>query len=293
MAKIIGPIFEGGVDLGRVQDGDSLTYKLDITGLADTKWDGLAEALSLTGVPILGGAVYGDTNGVFAPLRCSSISPEFIATDAIRLTFTHTGDSSEESGGGTGGTGIDDAAGRRLSFGSTIQQIEANTDINGDLATVTYSGASTNGLPVTQSGTFQTGIAQSVLTVTIRKTVSPVEHSKLYTNTYNTDSVILMETTYLAGELLCTSVTGTTDDNQETWDTSYQFAYAPAVQGEFFPIGGTFRNQTIYWRDLDTGKPPPDVAAGGGIKTVTVRLGNSFTQMEIWDGTVPPSGHQP
>jgi hypothetical protein len=287
MATVSGPKFDGGVSLSRTQDGDVLEYSLHVTGLSSTGIDAIAEAMTAAGVPSLGGAVVGDTGGNFSTLKLSSIVPEFMeAPDAIRLKLTYSGDSSQESGGGGSGSVLD---GRRVSFGATLQEVQSNTDYNGNVVKVTYQGVASNNVEVQQAGTFSATIAQSSISVSIRKNENPVTDSNNFVNTFNDDAVLLKGQEFKRGELLCTSITGETNDNEETWDTTYQFLYAPPrALTPTTPIGSPWERAQVYYVDPDTGKPPPDIGTTG-ILAVQIREGTAFSMMGIWDTSFPPA----
>lgn len=287
MATVSGPIFEGGVGLNRTQDGDVLEYSIQVTDLSSAGLDALAEAMVAAGVPELGGAVVGDTGGNFSTLKLSSMVPEFRESpDAVILRLTYTGDSSQETGGGGSGSVID---GRRISFGSTLQEVQSNTDYQGNIAKVIYSGVATNNQPVEQVGTFQTTIAQSSISVTLRTEENPVSDAVTFVNTWNDDSVSLKGQGFAAGELLCTSITGETNDNEETWDTTYQFLYGPISRPHPSQVPGSpFGSVVIFYRDPDTGRPPPDISTSG-VAEIVIRGSTSFSQMGIWDTSFPPA----
>jgi hypothetical protein len=151
-----------------------------------------------------------------------------------------------------GGT-LPDPNNYELSGGASIQQIPTEIDRNGDQITVEYEG-------VEQGGTITPYEAIAGVTFEyVATNVAPLAVVRLYTNLVNNSVAWFHDPSALARTWIIADVAF--DRIQVVPITKYRFGFTL----QHNPDG--WDPQVIY-EDPETGRPPPDLVAGVGYKTI-------------------------
>ncbi len=272
----------------RDEDGDTLTYSLLVSDLSSTGTAAVKEALTATGVPAIG-----DRSSEFDSLRLVEIQPKPEAPDVVRLALTFRGESSLDS---TQSGVADNAKGRIITFSTSTVRKQVNTDTNGNVLSVSYVGSDNQ--TRTQAGTVDVFEPVGSLTIRVPSYMNPKRHAD-YVGSVNRAVVSLADnvrvdipgTTYYgtqmdvgfwSGQLLFSGINGNSDGWGSSWDLEYQFLID-------YGGGSGWNAQTIYYRDPQTGRPPPDVSTSNGITTAfNLYPLMDFDILGIWDEQWPP-----
>jgi hypothetical protein len=133
----------------------------------------------------------------------------------------------------------------------SLSQINTNIDKDGAAIEVSYdypsdwaANADYAGKTITQGGKVDKFIPETVVTFRIREAIDPATEADTYVGTTNS----LAWRSKVAGEWMCTSITGFSDNSGAYFENAYSFQHRE---------GGW--NPRVVFNDSNTGKPPPDV----------------------------------
>lgn len=151
----------------------------------------------------------------------------------------------------------------RINIGTSVSQVESNTDANGDPILVEYQyptdyqlDPQKAGKTIKQGGTIQRPAPESTLVIKRRETASPGDKSRIYSGKANSVSWSL-DPTSDPRQWFCYSITGESDDGGATYDVEYTFHYREETW-----------DQEVMFINPDDGRPPPDLVVGTGLKIV-------------------------
>lgn len=144
-----------------------------------------------------------------------------------------------------------------IEVGTSLSQITANTDANGDLMTVEYNGLS-------QSGSVSVYVPESTVRYQVRKSGSPGALSRNYVGKVNSGGW-LADPGAAARTWLCTALGGVSDDGGDTFLVTAEFAYREDTYDE-----------TVVYIDPETGRMPDDIVDGTGIVVFQVYTEANF-----------------
>ena len=151
----------------------------------------------------------------------------------------------------------DDAAPAQLRVSATVQQVNANTDINGDTLLVYHTGSAAVdsgdvrydadefdlGVRKEQTAEISIQVPQAVFSFSRRETRDPGYKAIAYVGKVNAGSFRGDP----PGIWLCTRIEGDSPDNGKTWNVSYEFQ-----RNEQTWVG------IAYYINTNTGKPYPE-----------------------------------
>lgn len=196
---------------------------------------------------------YGDQHPTINTIYLSdiNIAPDDCGKARIQLTYTTPDYTSAP---------INDTGPGLIEVGATISEVDTEKDINGDQITVAHDFSSTDsdrGVE-SQGGVVRTFMPQMRLRQSRKESVNPQSKANTYVGRVNSFGIW----GYPAESLLCVGITGTSDDNGNSYNVTYEFQYNPDGWGA-----------TAVFIDPETGRPPAGLATSGvnaGVVTVDV-----------------------
>lgn len=224
-----------------------------VEGLSSSGQQQLVDAIEADGMPAID-----DAHPSVSALRLAEMAPEALGPGKakVRLVYKRLAGSEVLIPGGGGDVKP------TIEVGTTLQQVEANKDIAGNLISVTYNGTKKPpGDLATQIGTYSRLQPQTSITIKRREWASPLSKSRTYVGTTNSQSWE-GDPSAEANTWLCTAIIGTSSDGGAHYEVSYAFQHCGATETGTWDVN-------VYWRGSD-GKIPSDIEPGTGIVLVSV-----------------------
>jgi hypothetical protein len=194
-------------------------------------------------------ANYGDEHPAAPRCLLEALDPEHLTSEDVRVRMFYKRPEFEDEDGET-----------VIEVGSTLIQETVNTDVNGDLMTVEYNGQS-------QSGSVSIPVPQSTVRYQLRLDSPPGDLSRAYVGKLNSGGW-WADTAAEPRTWLCTSIVGVSDDDGETYLTTFEFAY----------LEDTYDEEVVYI-DPETGRMPDDIEIGTGTAVFQVIDAVSFNDI--------------
>lgn len=157
--------------------------------------------------------------------------------------------------GGTTDPETDDPEHQQIEIGTSLQSVQTNKDVNGDLMEVEFDGKK-------QSGEVSVMRPLSTIVVRRREGSSPGHKSRVYVGKLNAaGQFALAAPDTVGGTWICTGINGTSNDGGATWAVVYSF--------EYDELG--WDHEAVY-NDPDTGRVPDGVIDGtDAVKALAIR----------------------
>jgi len=252
-----------GESLEQTADGwrSQAQYQVDgVTGSAAGK---LYQAMSNSNVP-----QFGDPHPVLSLLRVSNRSARPItdaSTQVVVITITYEQPTSEQQT-------PSETEQSQIQVGSSVESVVTQRDVDGNqiLVTHTYSKTDAEGnvqeVTQTQGGEVEYQVPSTSFSFSRREPQSPGDKSLLYVGKINSAFFAGAP----AGHWLCTRIEGSSDDGGQSYNVTYEFQ----------------RNSegwaaTVVFIDTDTGRPPPFLVEGVGIKDIEVYRRIDFNALNL------------
>jgi len=237
--------------LQRDAAGDHPVRVAIVTGLsAVNAYERQTEAADALGLSI------NDPHPEIATARLQRIDVEMVSHDTARCTLTYDHrDAADEASGGEEDSDIE--------VGASLVGEEVNTDINGNVMTVSYADHPD------QSGLVSRLRPEVTMNYTRRESSSPGAKARSYVGTVN-DGGWKFDPGSAARTWLCTGIVGRSADGGDSWQVTYSFQYNPDGWGA-----------RVIWMDPDTGRPPSDLVDGTGIKTYQIYEPKAFNGLGL------------
>jgi len=149
-----------------------------------------------------------------------------------------------------------------IQVGATLSQVETHYDKDGveQYLTYTYPAGYPNkekaGKKYDTTELFTKMMPEHSIIINMREFQNPSQKAIDYVGYVNSGPWSLHRSA-AQGTWLCTGITGRSDDGRVSWTVTYSFQYRPDTW-----------SITRLFIDPDTGKPPADLIAGVGIKTI-------------------------
>jgi len=201
-----------------------------VTGAAHERLKVATDALAAAGTAI--GSAHPSLPGVYL----ESIAPEALTPGVIKLRLTYERPEAGQIAGET-----------LIETGATLAEEETNKDINGTLLEVAHTIGDTSYL---QGGTVSVARPRSTTVITRTETEDPDSKADYYVGKLNAGAFRGKP----AKTVRCNGIVGTSRDGGETYQTRYEFER-----------GEDWRKELAY-RDPETGRPPPGLVEGVGVK---------------------------
>lgn len=210
-----------GMSAVLTENGWEITRTAIVKGLTGTASSRLVNSISSAEVLAAGMPEIYDSHPDKSVAKLREIRPQVIDSETVKCTLVY-----RTSGIIT--TPLTDEA--TISVGSSVQQIDTNKDRNGDLYvshTFTADEKTTHGItetlpePVKQGGTISVFKPQTVREYSRRQNYSPEYDAMDYVGKINSGTW----KGGASGTWLCTSITGRSNDNGDTYDVVYSFQY--------------------------------------------------------------------
>jgi len=154
---------------------------------------------------------------------------------------------------------------------SSLNHITTNKDKDGTAISLEYEypadyklNSAVAGETITQGGTFTKLVPERSLIYSIRENTSP----QLFADGYEGKVNNAPWQGGAAGTWLCASITGRSDNSGADYLNRYIFQYRSDGW-----------DPEVHFVDPNTGKPPPDLVADTGIKTVATYTAATFTDL--------------
>ncbi len=247
-------------------DGISLTRVATVVGVTGNGPAQFINALAVAGVPRMGEQLPGWPS---ARVRARRATPKGGDKFQIEIEYVDAGVT-------------DDPEEQTIRIGTSLQSVETNVDVNGELMVVEYRGES-------QTKTVTLAQPRSTIVVSRTETENPGPESREYVGAVNTQGGF-----NLAGpneperSWRCNRIEGTSTDRARTWQVEREFEYAGPVKtavrrGEMRPGW----DETLVYIDPETGFVPDDAAGTaeesilGAIKNFQVRKEKNFNKLHL------------
>lgn len=158
----------------------------------------------------------------------------------------------------------------QIEVGTVTRSVETNEDLDGSILEVDWSGAPDDQKP--QRGTITKDFPTTTFVFRRNESASPEDKSVEYVPSINKNAF----RGYPPGTWKCTGITGSSDDNEETFDVVHTFEYSEEGW-----------QQKLLWIDPDTGKQPgardgnPAPSEGDGIETKDLYQELDWSELNI------------
>lgn len=191
----------------------------------------------------------GSQHPTFDELYLSEYDASAVSDDTVSVTLSYTRKNTEN-----------DTSYVKINVGASLQQSQANTDKDGNLVYTEYTDEDGKAWPK-QYGTFSVMVPNVTFGYSKTTTSSPGSDAIAYVGKVNTSAWKGLD----AGTVLCTGITGDSEDSGTTYDCQYNFHYK--AEG--------WKKKIIY-TDPETGKPPSNIDAA-------TNDGKSIKEIDIYD----------
>lgn len=246
-----------GTTLEHTADGYVVTEVWRVDGLTGDARGQQYAAEHTAGVP-----QEGDAHSHVPNIYASNIAAEHITQTAVQLTITF------QPRTGSSGSAPSEADPGILEVGTALVQTTTELDNEGNQITLshTYTTGEKAGTTDPQGGSVEVQVPQGIVRITRREPTSPLTKSLQFTGTVNK----FAWNGYPARTWLCLPIVGRTGDGGESYEVTYEFTYRSI----------TWDSRPVYI-DPDTGRRPPDLVEGEGLKTVPVYPESDFGPLGI------------
>lgn len=252
-----------GETLSEDADGFRSVVVYQVTGLSGNANARLYNALLADGVP-----QFGEPHPVIGGIRVSDRQAKPVSgssTTGVEITITYEALKPESQP-------PDDTQPAQVSVGSSLESTVTQLDISGNQILVSHTfveddeDGNVQTRTRTQGGEVEYQVPSMVLRFTRRESAAPDGKANAYVGKVNSD--------IFGGQpahgWLCTRIEGTSDDGGQTYTVTYEFQ----------------RNKeswlaTVVYIDPETGRPPPGLVAGQGIKQVQVYEAVPFSGLNL------------
>ena len=251
MASIVQSNLTDGTRLEQTDQGYQLTVTYEVTGLTGSDGARLYDALSATGIPAYGAAC--TITGLTA-LKVVSRSVDPSGGTNARVTVVYRKPTAEEQP-----DPADDDDPPVETITASLASVKTNLDYNDALITVTHNG-------ISQNAEVEKQLPVVVMKYRRKETQRPF--TRAINNVGKTNN-----TTFegrAARTVLCTNVTGESDDGGATYTVDYEFQYVPETW-----------DALVYWIDPETNRPPADLVNGTGYKRVQIYETADFAGLNL------------
>jgi len=228
--------FVDGATIQEDESGYKAVRVARVTGLSGDKAQRMYDALNAPGVP-----VYNESHPVIPGIYCKSRSAKAQGPESAMVTLEYRRPDSN------GGSNPDED---QIEIGSSVQESETNTDVNGDLLKVYYlpEDADPGTEEIEQVCTASVAYPQTVLRIRRKEGRSPEDKATTYTGTVNSTSW----RGYDANTWLCRSIQGISNDGGDTYDVTYEFQ-----------LNWYYWQAKVVYIDSSNGETPGDVSEPG------------------------------
>lgn len=242
-------------------EGSKFVRVFMVEGLAGDRARRAVDALTASGLP----AIH-EPHPFVGNLFVRTKTVEFLDQEQARVTVTYDGPPQE------GNTSQDLP---KISVGSAVQAVDTNKDVDGATMTVSFldPAAAAGTAPDVQGGTVSVQVPVVSLAFEVIEVEAPVAKAVLFGGTINSSEIW----GFPAGTLLCTGITGQSDDGGRTYQVSYQFQFSQ-----------TGWDAVVYWIDPATGRPSPDSepyttekAEGNGWRRYVIYRSRDFHELGL------------
>lgn len=230
-------------------DGLELTRIAVVTGVTGAAHKKLINALAAEGMPLIGSSHPDSATCWLQVIELDSITGDIIK---LRLQYSQKSQSSDKY--------PQPGEPAQIEVGSSLSQVEANKDIDGNLITVEYTypddyklDEKLQGETIKQCSLVSRLTPESTLIFNQTEYSSPGYKSKQYSNKVND----LVWQSGDEGTWLCTNIVGRSNDGGATYHVSYTFQYRE----------DGWDDEAVFI-DPNTGRPPEDVEDDVGIKKI-------------------------
>ena len=230
-------------------DGLEADRVATVSGLAGHAADRLHAALEASGVPRVGEAHPTIANLYVAEL---DVAPDGPTTAVVTIRYSSR---AAEIGQAP-----------LVEVGSSVVQTTTDTDGDDQRVTVSYSPTGSSDDTKTQGARLSVMIPQTTLRFTRTEDASPLAKARSFVGAVNRTAVF----DSAPGSWLCTAITGRSINGGGAYEVTYEFQHQS--QGW---------QPTATYVDPQTNRPPSDVVAGVGAKTVSVYPEREFKELGL------------
>lgn len=265
MAANLQSIDQTASSMRQTEAGIAFTRVATVTGVTGSGPAQFINALAVAGIPRMGEMLPGWAT---ARVTARKPIPKAEGTFQIDIEYTDTGVT-------------DDPEEQTIRIGTSLQSVETNVDVNGNLMMVEYRGQS-------QAKTITLPQPHSTIVVSRTETENPGRESREYVGKVNTQGGF-----NLAGaneperSWRCNRIEGTSTDKGRTWAVEREFEYAEPVQ-DYWDEQRPGWDETLVYTDPETGLVPDDVADGtareemvNAIQNFQVRKEKNFNDLHL------------
>jgi hypothetical protein len=200
----------------------------------------------------------GSQHPTYTELYLSEYDASALSDDTVQVTLSYERKNKEN-----------DTSYVKISVGATLQQSQANTDNSGALVYTEYTDEDGKEHPK-QYGTFSILLPNVTFSYSKTQSSSPGSDAIAYVGKVNATTFKGLD----AGTVLCTAITGDSEDSGSTYDCRYDFHYK----------ADGWKKKIIY-TDPETGKPPSNIDAavnsGKSIKEIGVYTTAEFNDLGL------------
>jgi len=241
----------GKVTIHGWQDIDRIAT---VSGLTSVGHAMLDEAVLTAGVPRIG-----DVHPTVTVAYCYELIPVAVSNDTVRITIRYEQNDFLVSGL----PGALTPQFNTVDVGATLSQVETSFDRHGNRISVSYTypadyteDPSKQEVTETTSKTVQRLFPDHQISVRKQEFVNPAAKALDYVGSVN-DGPWSLAPSSVAGQWLCTGITGSSNDGRVTWTVLYTFQYRPDTWSHL-----------VQYIDPRTGEPPSDLVENVGYKYI-------------------------
>ena len=247
-----------GVSMTETFEADSATEVYDVSGILTTGQQALNDALNDPGIP-----AKGDAHSVKTWLIVRQKQAKQLKPGVVRVVVSYNVPDSTSSVPNPPQTGTG-----TIELGATVQQVKTSYDVTGTQMTLshTYNPGTSQAQTVTVGAEADIFIPQHVLREVRLENASPHSIAKTYVGKINSLGIW----GYFAKELLCTRITGTSNDGGTSYTVTYEFQYNADTW-----------DALLVYKDKKTGVPPTGLVNGTGKKTFVVYPSVDFSGLNL------------
>ena len=221
---------------------ENVTRIATVSGLTGSKDAMLLAALEAATMPAIG-----DAHPSYDEVYLDYMTPESVGTGVvtIRLDYSQRLEA-------------DTPQAAKVQVGASLSSASTNVDYYGNPLLVAYDHDDGKGEKV-QTGTVEKLIPEITITATRIESSSPGLKAMQYVGKINS-GVWSLDTAAEKASWLCTGIVGVTNDNGESWEVTYTFAYREIIwTGDEVELNATGWFTQVAYDDPKTGRPPGDV----------------------------------
>lgn len=230
-------------------DGIEADRVATVSGLSGHAADRLRAALEASGVPRIG-----EAHPTIPNLYAQSLHGAPDGPTAAVVTVRYRSRAAE-----TGQAPL-------IEVGASVVQTTTDTDEAGDRITVSYSPTGQDADTKTQGARLSVLAPQTTLRFTRTEDTDPLAKARSFVGTVNRTTVF----DSAPGSWLCTAITGRSVGGGGAYEVTYEFQY----ESQGWQPSATYI-------DPQTNRPPSDVVAGVGVKTVRIYPEREFKELGL------------